>query len=335
MRHDQAVETPLLGILGLGAGLQRLGRRARLASMFLLTVWVGPVTFAQTDAAQLLKYIPASDRPRANARVIPAGQALILEPGAPLKLHLRDGSVVEGRFLGRTLLDSALYVPRFEAHMRSTNDVPLALGETLQILLHDGREVTAPFIGYGELTLLLLGPDGYVLRVPFEFAKTIHRANGDRVEPSALARAFRKGLLPSAEALALGEREPVGTAADWWASALQVAVDDIKSATVEQPSGTSVAGTVVLTVILTAVLLVVLIAASLHASSSSGCQGPSYFPPILSSAHLTTRPFDRSRGCYVGDALAVADPWPGPADDGQATALAVPETSAVAVVSRP
>ena len=279
--------------------------------MFLLTVWVGPVTFAQTDAGQVLKYVPASDRARANVRVIPAGQALILEPGTPFEARLRDGSVVEGRFLGRTLLDSALYAPRFAAHMRSTNDVPLALGETLQIVLHDGREVTAPFIGYGELTLLLLGPDGYALRVPFEFAKTIHRANGDRVEPSALARAFRKGLLPSAEALALGEREPVGTEADWWASALQVAVDDIKSATVDLSPGNSVAGTVVLTVILTTVLLVVLVAASLRSSSSSGCQGPTYFPPILSSAHLTTRPFDRSRGCYVGDPLAVADPWPG------------------------
>jgi hypothetical protein len=263
--------------------------------------------------------------------VIPAGQALILEPGTPLKLRLRDGSVVEGRFLGRTLLDSALYVPRFEAHMRSTNDVPLSLGETLHVVLHDGREVTAPFVGYGELTLLLLGPDGYVLRVPFEFAKTVHRANGDRVEPSALARAFRKGRLPSAEALALGERELVGAEADWWASALQVAVDDIESATVGLPSGNSVAGVVVLTVVATAVVLLLVIGAALH-SSSSGCQwDPGDVPTILSSAHLTTRPFDRSRGCYVGDPLAAAHPWLGPADSGPATALAFPETSAVTV----
>jgi hypothetical protein len=42
--------------------------------------------------------------------VIPAGGALLLEPWTIVKLELRDGRVLKGPFLGRTLLDSALYV---------------------------------------------------------------------------------------------------------------------------------------------------------------------------------------------------------------------------------
>jgi len=52
-------------------------------------------------------------------------------------------------------------------------------------------------------------------------------------------------------------------------------------------------------------------------------------PQALSGVHRTTRPFDRPRGCYVGDPLAVADPWPGPTESGLLTALADPATSRV------
>jgi hypothetical protein len=286
----------------------------RAASLFLLVVWVGPVTFAQTDAGQVLKYVPVNERPSSDSRVIPAGEALVLEPGTPLKLRLRDGSVVHGRFLGRTLLDSAIYVSRFQAHMRSKNDVPLALGETLQVALQDGREVRGAFDGYAELTLLLLLPDGTLLRVPFEFAKTIHRANGDGVDPQALSRAFRKGHLPSAEALVLGERLGNEDEAFDWANALRVPVEDIVSATAEFASasggsGAGVAGAVVLGALLSVVLFYVMLAASFSSSSHSGC-GEVQVPSSL-VIRVTTRPFDRSRGCYADDPLAAAGSWPG------------------------
>jgi len=283
------------------------------ASLFLLMMWVGPVTFAETDAGQALKYVPVSERPSSQSRVIPAGEALILEPGTPLKLRLRDGSVVQGRFLGRTLLDSAIYVPRFTAHMRSKDDVPLTLGETLQVSLQDGREVTAAFDGYGELTLLLVNADGSLLRVPFEFARTIHRMNGDSIDPKALSRAFRKGHLPSAEALVLGERLTNEDEAFDWANALRVPVEDIVSATAEfgsagGGSGAAAAGAIVLGVLLSVVLFYVLLGAMVSSSARSGC-GAVQVPNFL-GIRLTTRPFDRSRGCYVDDPLAAAGPWP-------------------------
>ena len=289
---------------------------ARLAAILLLFVWLGPVTFAQTESWQLFRLAGAPSTASANTQLIPAGQALVLEPGTPLRLRLRDGSTVQGRFLGRTLLDSTLYASRFEAYVRTAAYVPFTLGETLRVSLRDGREWSAAFAGYGELALLFRGPDGSSdLRVPFEFAKEIRRASGQRVESKSLARAFQKGQLPSAEALALGERGPVGSVAEQWTSALRVAVQDIESAIVELPSGRSAGGAVVLGVLMGVVLVYVLIAASLHSSSTS-CEGPSSFPNVLGgmSLQLTTRPFDRTRGCWDGDPPPVADAWPGERD---------------------
>jgi hypothetical protein len=180
-----------------------------MAGGILLMVWVGPVTFVQTDSWQLLGSIGVPERAAAASQVVPAGKALLLEPNTLLKLHLRDGSVLEGRFVGRTLLDSARYAPRFAAYARSSAYLPFTLGDTLRVSLRDGREWTAPFAGYGEMTLLLRSPKGPgCLRVPFESAVDIHRANGDRIEPSALSRAFFAGGLPSAEALTVQERLP-------------------------------------------------------------------------------------------------------------------------------
>src|SRR5262245_56553804 len=159
----------------------------RLAAILLLAVWIGPVSLAQTDAFQLLKWAGAPAPAAAEAQVIPAGQALVLSPGTLLKLALADGIVVLGRFVGRTRLDSTLYAPRFARYARTSDFVPFALGETLSVSLRDGREWRAPFLGYGEMTVLLQNPDGEgVLRVPFEFAKQFRGAHGAWVEPKAL-----------------------------------------------------------------------------------------------------------------------------------------------------
>src|SRR5437870_2050872 len=77
----------------------RVSRPVRLAAILLLLVWVGPVTFVETDSYQLLRWIGAPERAAADTRVIPAGGALLLEPWTLVKLRLRDGGVLKGRFL--------------------------------------------------------------------------------------------------------------------------------------------------------------------------------------------------------------------------------------------
>jgi hypothetical protein len=309
--------------------LRSLKRPTRLAAILLLLVSVGPVTLVQTDSWQLLKVGAAEAGGLEDPPVIGPGKAMSLEPGTPLTLHMRDGSVLKGRYLGRTLLDSALYAKRFEEYARSSSYVPFALGETLRVSLRDDREWTAPFAGYAELTLLLRNLDGSQnLRIPFEFAREIHRANGDPVEPRALAKAFHARKLPSAEAIALEELLPVGSEEERWASALRVAVEDIKSVNAKTPGGVPVAGIVILSVVAT-VAVIALIAHNTK-PEPTGCD--SGLPPgTFARAHLTTRPFDRSRGCYVGDPLAVADPWPGSTESGPATALADPAMAHVLV----
>lgn len=94
---------------------------ARLAAVLLLAVWVGPVSVVQTDLPRLLRWLGAPGHAIAESRVVPAGLALFLEPGTHIKLHLHDGSDVEGRFLGRALLDSTEYAVRFAAYERTAS----------------------------------------------------------------------------------------------------------------------------------------------------------------------------------------------------------------------
>jgi hypothetical protein len=273
-------------------------------------VWVGPVTLAQTDAPRLLKLIGAPERATADSRVIPAGMALVLERGAQLRLHMRDSSVVEGRFLRRMLLDSASYAPRFAARARTSSFIPLALGETLRVALRDGREWTAPFAGYAELTLLLRDPDGpQYLRVPFEFASTIHRASGDSLQPAALTRAFQAGLLPSAEAIEMRIRQDM-RGVPGRDDAVRVAVEDVESATVESDSGISAAGVILLSVVVTIGVIYFIVRSSKPPKPlCSPALPPRLFSRDQVGIRFTTRPFDRDRGCFVDDPLATAGAW--------------------------
>ena len=296
-----------------------LTRTARLAGMLLLVIWLGPVSFVQDDGWQLVRLAGAPRQAGAAAEVvsdvIPAGRALLIDPGTHVTLRLKDGTRLEGHYLGRALLDSATYAPRFEARSRTSSYAPFALGETLHVALRDGREWTAPFAGYAEQSLLLQGPDGR-LRVPFEFTKLLQHANGGEVATKALSRAFHDGLLPSAEALTL-EEGPSGVTID-----REVAIEDIASATVTvRSSGTNVAGIIVVSVLAAAALTLIVIALTLRSSTPapSGC---TRYPTGFFSARVTTRPFDRCRACFVGDPLAAADPWPGAAAPAPAAALA-------------
>lgn len=299
--------------------------RVRMAAICLLLVWVGPVTFVQTDAWLPLRVLGAPEPARATASVVPAGEAAKLEPGTLIKLRLRNGDVLKGRYLGRTLLDSARYMSRYSTRTGSSSYVPFALGETLQVKLKDGREWRAPFAGYGQLSLLLRGPDGSPpRRVPFEFANEIRRADGGSVDPRILAKAFRDGLLPSAEALVLEDSGLLlGTVPERLAAGLHVAVEDIQKITAELPGGGSATGVVVLGVLVAVVMVIAIIASTRHtAPASTSCEP--YPGPMWSVAgvELSSRPFDLERGCFVGDPLAVADPWPGAMDSGPATAMA-------------
>jgi hypothetical protein len=291
----------------------------------LLAVWLGPVSFAQTDAWQLLKWAGAPVPAAAETQVIPAGQAVVLTAGTSLKLWLADGSVVEGRFLGRTLLDSSLYAPRFARYAMSSRFVPFALGETLHVALRDGRQWTAPFIGYGEQTVLLQNPDGTgVMRIPFEFAREFRGANGAWVQPKALKKAFRSGSLPSAEALALGDRGAVPGEPEAWDSALKIAVQDVKSAAVELPSGGHASGSVLISVVAAVVIFYVILSAAGH-PSSTGCSSLE-LPPVVQgmSIQRTTHPFDRERSCYADDSPPVAELWMGETGTGAPVTLAAP-----------
>lgn len=284
----------------------------RRIAFFLLLLWVGPVTLVQTDSGVLRTLVGAPGRAAAWDQTIPARQAMVLEPGTTLTLLMRDRSYVEGRLLGRTLLDSAMYAPRFAKYARTSAFVPFAMGETLRVSLRDGREMTAPFAGYGELTLLLRSPaDTEYVRVPFESAFAFHRARGDSVQPKTLARAFHHHQLPSAEALVMGDYHPYGSAQEQWDRGRRVAADDIQSATVQPgPGGGSVAAVALGIVIGVAVGVLLFAIAVEHGSPN--CGGNVSFPTNwFTNAHLTTRPFDLDRGCYVGDPLATADPWPG------------------------
>lgn len=167
-------------------------------------------------------------------------------------------------------------------------------------------------MGYGELALLLQSPDAAApVRVPFEFLTEIHRTDGHLVDATVLTRAFHQGRLPSGEVLVLEPLHPVGTLEERRASALRIPVEDIAWVAIETPGGPSVAGAVVLGVVVAVVLVFVILVATLHSASNSGCTSNTIeVPPLFSRVHLTQRPFDRGRGCFVGDPLAVADGWP-------------------------
>ena len=310
-------------------------RAARMAAVFLLVVWVGPVTFFQTDSWRLLQMAGAPGSASAEQSVIPAGMALVLEPGTELRLRMRDGGVITGRFVKRTLLDPEAYAPRFAGKARSSAFAPLDLGETLQVSLRDGREWVAPFAGYAELALLLQNPVGLEpLRVPFEFAGEIRRADGERIEPEALTQAFRAGLLPSAEALELTMPAPGGRMSAPEGAPFRVAVEDIQSVTMASFSSFSSSSTkkdnsgVIVGLVVLGVLVAIVLIAAHHREPSPSCTSIPDPPTIYGLAHPTTRPFDRYRGCYVGDPLLAADPWPGAAETRPATALADATTGA-------
>ncbi len=283
----------------------------RLAALLLLLIWTGPVTLAQTDGCRVLTWMGAPGRAAADTRTIPAGEALLLEPGAVIQLHLRGGSTVVGRFLGRALLDSAVYATRFAERAAGSFPQPIALGETLMVAMRDGRVWTAPFAGYGERALLLRSSGGTApLRVPFEFTSEIRLANGTEIAPKELAKAFRHGKLPSAEALVIGDRAEPRTDQEPPPGALRVPAENVLDVSAEVPGrDVPVAGAIILGVVVTAVIVVLVLQSQEHVNTYDSCGGsPTLFSIVEPGVRRTTRPFDLDRECFVGDTLvAVGD----------------------------
>lgn len=300
-------------------------RTGRAIAIFLLVVWIGPVSLVQSDPGWPFWGLGAPARASAEARVVDSGQALEIAPGTRLELHMRDGSRLSGRYLGRTLLDSTRYAGRFAAFVPPSSEsrpvvAPFALGETLTVSLRDGRQWIAPFEGYGELAVLLHNPDrAQPLVVPLEFATSIRRSNGEAVDMKALDRALHAHALPSAEALVVTPSQPVGTPEDQWASALRVPVQDILSASYNLPGGGTATGSIVVGVLVGGLMTLLLVGLA-FSSLDSGCRSGDFSGLSLPiSVRLTTRPFDRVRGCYVGDPPLAAAQWPASSTDATAS----------------
>lgn len=311
--------------VGARAGRRR-ARRRRITALALVILWIGPVTFGPAGSLAPLLGWGAPPTARAGASLVAPGEAAVLDPGAKLKLRLRDGSSIEGRFLGRALLDSAHYAMRFAAHTDSDDYVPFVLGETLRVSLRDGRERTAAFAGYGERSLLVSGREGLGdMRVPVEFIRAIRHADGRPEALRTLSRALRKGSLPSAEALVIEDLRAFGSPEERWANALRVPVSDIRESSLGLEDGRSVPVTLVLGVLtLTLVVLIILAMRSPPPSNDCGVVVPTGFAQGAQGYHLTTRAFDLERGCFEGDALAEGGPWPEPAASRPASALVTP-----------
>lgn len=270
-------------------------RIACCSAILLLLLWVGPVSFVQGEGGALLALLGAPPSAHSANDLFGEDEAVVLQPGTPIEFRLRNGRTVRGLYLGRSVLDSTEYAPRFAAAPPG----PLALGETLHVTLHDGREWIAPFEGYGELSLLMRAADGQRVRVPFEFARTIAHADGQRVEPKQLTRAFRSGALPSAEVLLLEGADPVGTEEERRASALHIPAQDIRSTIVRTEGGDVATAAILLGVVGGLVLLAVLVSRS----SEPSCVLSALDNVPLLGFRPIDRPFDHSRGLFVGDSL--------------------------------
>lgn len=286
---------------------RRAGAVIRACAFTLLITWIGPVTDSQTGALRLMQRAGAASDASAATSQIPAGQAITLLPDTPIQIRLKSGRTVDGVFVGRSLLDSTTYAARFAQHARTSAFVPFALGESLHVVLSDGRHWTAPLVGYGEASLLLRAADGSEpLRVPFEMADSVRGADGESVAPLALLHAFRLGQLPSAEVLAIEEAGARGITEGAVRDRL-VPVEDIATVRASAPgsSAGAIVGAVILGVLVGSVLLLLLLAYSLRDCGTNSIQ----FPHLesLRSSLLTTRAFDRERSCYVDQVLPAVD----------------------------
>ena len=280
-----------------------------MASLALL---LAPMAFSVTGCFTLGAVLVAS-MTHQDPRFLPAGDAIYLDRGSALTLHLHDGSSVSGRFAGRELLAPDRYRTRFEAHAARGGWSPLALGESLTVETTEGKRVPASFEGYAMRALVLRGPQaGEPTRVPFESTRSIERSRGGIVSVDSLLAADVRGDLPSAEAIALDVvKEGNGIAIREGGPPRVFPLAEIDRVTVRAQNG-SAAGIIALGVVVDIVLLAVYL--NSIEGSSSGCE---YRAPIV--VRVTEQPFDRTLGRFVDENLAWPDSLPGPRETTRGT----------------
>ena len=274
----------------------------------ILLAFLSPMTLSLAGCTVLGLIAAVATKPK--PRVIPAGDALHLEPGVMLQLVLADGSTVSGRFLGRTLLAPEAYAPRFA---RRPALRPIALGETLRVTLADAHTLRGTFRGYAVRSLVLRDmEDTRDVRILFDSTREVRLPAGGLVAVDSLRAADERGELPSLEALAIepadrpraisarpGIRDVPGPLASRIESALKVAYEDIRGTTVRTTQGLR-SGYIVLGLVVD--VLVVVIVAAAAASSMGGCTvGDISMAQAGPPAQWTERPFDTRLARFVDE----------------------------------
>jgi hypothetical protein len=127
-----------------------------------------------------------------------------VEPGTKLKLALRDGEVVEGKYLGVEQLPADEYVRVYGA-ARERYELQSELpepGDTVTLALVTGRVVAGEFLGFERPHWVF-----FKREVPYRVAATDVVAMSDRhdrsVSGETLDRLVSSGVVPTMSALAL------------------------------------------------------------------------------------------------------------------------------------
>ena len=292
-----------------------LSRRwRRWAATALLVLMLGPLAMSVSGCFTLAAMMAASAA-NSSQHLVPAGDAAHLEPGRELKLHLRNGGTIEGRFRGRTLLAPEVYEPRFAARAAGGGWVPFALGETLTVDLVDGGRRIGTFRGYGMRSLVLQAPtDSVAVRLPFGSARAIRRAGGGTVSIDSLLAADVRGELPSAEGLAIRTYDSARGISGFVSVTREVPLEEVRMATVTG-GNRETAGLI----LFGAAIDVVLFLAIREAAQEPGCTYIVIPASLANEVRFTERPFDRRLGRFVGEDVA----WGGlPAMDAPETVAA-------------
>lgn len=274
------------------------------AATALLALLLGPMAMSVSGCFTMAAMLAASAG-GSTPHLVPAGDAVHLDPDRELKLFLRDGTTVQGRFRGRTLLDPETYAARFAARSTAGGWSPFALGETVAVDLVDGRRLGAVFAGYAMRSLVLRAPSGPAReRVPLQSATAIRHASGGLVSIDSLLAADVRGELPSAEALAIREFDTARGISGFVSSKREVPLEDVERATVygERKDAT---GLILFGVALDVVLFLMLKKAADDAGP--GCALILLSGAMSNDVRLTDRPFDRRLGRFVGEDVAWGD----------------------------
>jgi hypothetical protein len=191
-----------------------------------------------------------------------------IEPGKTLKLRLRDGGVVEGKYLGLEPLPAEEYAARYawtrEQHLVN---VPLPeLGDTVTLCMTWGGELDAEFLGFDLYKVLVrkLGEPGPESVRPGDIDMLRVRGNA-AIGGETLALLLSEGAFPFHSAVAMQVQPAIGLAG----GKRLLPMDEVLF--IEWNSGTArTAGTIVGATIDVAILV-----AAVYCAASECLMGPS------------------------------------------------------------